>query len=161
MECISFGAFFPQFSHRFSHSFRIPVLAPNRKEQTPLPARPTDRHRIASGLGKVKERSKGRRSPRSIARPIQNERTDGHARWRVSCTNIPPRLGPGPEVRDPNRDEMGKVRPDRPQNLGSGPGRIAQVVHIHGGIGRKTRLPDRSTSRRRRAVELREDLGTE
>src|SRR5258708_10737122 len=111
-------------------------------------------------VSRGKERSKGGRSSPSIAQPIQNERTDGHVRSRVSYTDIPPGFASGSQVCDPNGDNGGKVRPDGPENLGSGPGRIAELIKIQGSVCRETKLPDRSTSRRRRAVELREGLGT-
>lgn len=92
------------------------ALAPNGKEKTPLPAGPTDGHRIASGLRKVERRAPGGK-PCSIACPIQHERTDRLVRRRVSFLDIPPGFASGPEVRDPNDDDVGKVRHNGPENL--------------------------------------------
>src|SRR5258708_8809875 len=42
--------------------------------------------------------------------------------------------------RSPNRDRVRKVRPNGPENLGCGPGRITQLIQVQGGIGRKAKI---------------------
>src|SRR5258708_19389615 len=82
-------------------------------------------------VSRGKERSKGRRSSPSIAQPIQNERTDGHVRSRVSYTDIPPGFASGSQVCDPNGDNGGKGPPAGPRKLGLGPGRLTPFTKLH------------------------------